>query len=235
LSVEKARTYLPQEDDKMERTTTIAKTLLTVLTVSALLLFVVSGCVSSKKYADLENRSAATERELQQKIASAEEENAELAQQKEQQKRVMSAIIIKLRSEIAEKTAKIEMLEKKLVLTIVEELFFASGSAEVNHQGRDILERIAPTLKNAENQEIRIVGHADSVPIGKKLSATYPSNWELSTARATAIIQILQWGYDIEPQRLVAEGVAHYRPLVMETEENRASNRVVQIVLKAMN
>ena len=120
------------------------------------------------------------------------------------------------------------------LLGVCVNLFFASGSADVTGRGSDILARIAPTLQNAENQAIRIIGHADSIPIGKKLSATYPSNWELSTARATAIIQILQWGYGIRPERLVAEGVAHYRPLVMETNENRASNRVVEIILTAM-
>lgn len=213
----------------------IVKMMLTIFITSILSVFVLSGCVSSKKYADLENRCAAEQKELQQKIARAEEENSKLAQQKAQQERIMNAMTYRLKSEIEEKNARIEMLEGKLVLTLVEELFFESGSAEVNTKGRDILERIAPTLKNADNQEIRVVGHADSVPIGKKLSTTYLSNWELSTARATAIIQILQWGFGIPPQRLVAEGVAHYRPLVMETEDNRASNRVVQIVLKPMN
>ena len=126
------------------------------------------------------------------------------------------------------------MLEERLKITLVEKLFFKSGSAEVNQKGREILSRIAPTLQNANDQEIRIVGHADSIPIGKKLSVTYLSNWELSTARATAIIQILQWGYGMNPERLVAEGVAHYRPLVMKTNENRASNRVVEIILTGM-
>ena len=157
-----------------------------------------------------------------------------LAKEKNEQERVMKEMIESLKAEIEDKTVQIEMLEKRLRITIVDRLFFASGSAEVNSTGQDILARIAPSLQNAENQEIRIVGHADSVPIGKKLSATYLSNWELSTARATSIVRILQWGYDIAPERLVAEGVAQYRPLVMETVENRASNRVVEIILTSM-
>lgn len=222
----------------MKRITRPAKMALSFFALSILCVFAVSGCVSSSKYADLENQYATMEQknaELEKKIAAAENEKAKLASEKDEQERVMNAIIDRLKNEMAEKTARIEMLEGKLVLTIVERLFFESGSAEVSRQGRDILARIASTLKSARGQEIRVVGHADSIPIGKKLSTTYLSNWELSTARATAIIQILQWGYGIAPERLVAEGVAHYRPLVMETKENRGSNRVVQIVLKAMN
>jgi chemotaxis protein MotB len=201
-----------------------------ILLSSLLLCFIVSGCVSSRNYRDLENRCATMELEL----AQAKEDKARLAKQKEEQEELMNRIIESLKEEIENKFAEIEMLEERLNITLVEKLFFESGSAEVKQKGRDILLRIAPTLKIAENHEIRIVGHADSIPIGKKLSATYLSNWELSTARATAIIQILQWGYGINPERLVAEGVGHYRPLVMETTENRASNRVVEIILSGM-
>lgn len=215
----------------MRKIMTIIRTTWFILLSSLLLCFIVSGCVSSRNYRDLENSCAKMELELTQ----AEEDKARLVKQKKEQEELMNRVIESLKEEIEYKFAEIEMLEERLKITFVEKLFFKSGSAEVNQKGREILSRIAPTLKNAEDQEIRIVGHADSIPIGKKLSATYLSNWELSTARATAIIQILQWGYGINPERLVAEGVAHYRPLVMETDENRASNRVVEIILTPMS
>ena len=126
------------------------------------------------------------------------------------------------------------MIEKRLRVTAVEKLFFESGSADVKPRGRAILDKIAATLKDAENMEIHVKGHADQLPPGESISKKYPSNWELSVGRATAIIQVLQWGYKIDPKRMVAEGVAHYRPLVMETAGNRAMNRVVEISLTMM-
>ena len=222
----------------MKRTKTLSKMILVVLSSSILLLFAVSGCVSSKKYQDLEgryatmeDRNAALEKELTQTRADKEK----LAQQKAEQERIMEDIIKSLEAEVAAKDAEIKMLKGKLVVSIEDRLFFESGSAEINSEGRDILKRLAPILQKARDQEIRVLGHTDSVPIGKNLSDKYLSNWELSTARATAIIQVLQWGYKIDPQRLVAQGVGQHRPLVDESEANRGANRVVEIILTPMN
>ena len=213
------------------------KRILLGLALSLMTVFIISGCVSSRKYQDLEKNYATTQQDnaaLQREVEQVRAQNAQLAQQKAEQEKIMNEMIASLKAELADKSIEIQQIKDKLVLTIVDRLFFESGSAEVNREGRDILARIAPTLKNADSQEIRVVGHADSIPIGEALSAKFLSNWELSTARATAIIQILQWGYNIAPQRLVAEGVGHHRPVVMETNKNRAFNRVVEIVLTKM-
>lgn len=221
----------------METIKTIMKTTLVISSSSILLVFALSGCVSSKKYQALESQYATMEDRnaaLEQEVAKARADKEKLARQKAEQERIMEDIIESLNAEVAAKTAEIKMLQKKLVVSIEDRLFFESGSAEVNREGRDILKRLAPILKKAGDQEIRVLGHTDSVPIGKDLSAKFLSNWELSTARATSIIQILQWGYEIAPQRLVAQGVAHHRPLIEETEETRATNRVVEIILTPM-
>ena len=210
---------------------------LVIFSSSILLVFAVSGCVSSKKYQTLESQYASMEDRnaaLEQEVAKARADNAKLARQKAEQERIMEDIIKSLKAEVAAKSVEIKMLQNKLVVSIKDRLFFASGSAEVNRDGQDILKRLAPILKKASNQEIRVLGHTDSVPIGKALSEKFRSNWELSTARATSIIQMLQWGYGIGPERLVAQGVAHHRPLIEETEETRATNRVVEIILTPM-
>ena len=209
-----------------------------------LFVFIVSGCVSSAKYKSLESQHAMLQEENRQVKArnmtlndertQVRDQNAKLAQQKQEQEKVMNQMIDNLSTEVANKDVRISMMEESLQVQVVEKLFFKSGSAVVSRKGRAIIARIAPTLKEAEGQEILIVGHADQVPPGEKLSKIYPSNWELSTARATAIVQILQWGYEIDPKRLMAQGVAHYRPQVIETEKNRATNRVVEIILSAM-
>lgn len=139
--------------------------------------------------------------------------------------------IDELKEEIDAKTDLITVLEKTQKAKLVDKIFFESASAEVTKEGRKILFRIAPILKEAKDKEIHIVGHCDRLPPGASISKQYPSNWELSTARATAISQILQWGYGIDAGRIVAVGVAHYRPIYTESEKISAKNRVVEIFL----
>ncbi|MFH2057273.1 MAG: OmpA family protein [Pseudomonadota bacterium] len=211
---------------------------------SVLLILSISGCVSSEKHETLESQYNICQHELSEARKTADtlfQEKANLIQEKDnliQEKgkleQVKNQMIEDLEAEISEKSVQIQMLEEKLRVTAVEKLFFDSGSADVKQQGRAILAKIAGTLKAAENMEIHIIGHSDELPPGEKISKKFPSNWELSTARATSIIHILQWGYGIDPKRMVAEGVAHYRPLVMETAENRAMNRVVEFSLTVM-
>ena len=149
------------------------------------------------------------------------------------QEQTMQEMIAELQEEIDAKLIRIQMLENCLTVELVEKLLFESASAKVSREGRKLLARIAPILKNAGDQEIRIVGHTDELPPSAKTKKKYPSNWELSTARATSVIRILQWGYGIDPNRLVAEGVAHYRPLKMENDQGvRTKNRTVEILLK---
>lgn len=228
----------------MERSTISREYTWIILSV-LFIVFIAGGCVSSSKYKTLESQHMMLQEEnrelnartisLNEQLTQVRDQNAQLAQQKRDQERLMNQMIENLKTEVSNKSVQIEMMEESLQLKAIEKLFFESGSAVVSRPGRSILARIAPTLKEANEKEIRIVGHADQIPIGEKLAEKYPSNWELSTARATAIAQILQWGYGIDPKRIVAQGVAHYRPLVMETEENRATNRVVEIILTSMS
>jgi chemotaxis protein MotB len=213
--------------------------------VTALLLILsTGGCVSSSKYKDLETQYTMLQEEnrtvkarnmsLNEELTQVKDQNTKLANLKKEQEVRMNQMMDDLKTEVANKSVQISMFEETLKVKVIEKLFFSSGSAVVSLEGRKILARIAPTLKGAQDQEIRIIGHADQLPPGDKLSDIYPSNWELSTARATAIAQILQWGYGIDPKRIVAQGVAHYRPAVMETNLNRATNRFVEITLSVM-
>lgn len=204
---------------------------------SLLFVFGISGCVSSEKYQSLENQYSLSQIKLdetQKQVDALTQEKDELIQEKTELEEVKNKMIENLQSEINEKSVQIQMIKEKLRVTAVEKLFFASGSAEVKKEGRAILDKIADTLRDSKNMEIHVVGHCDELPPGKTVSKKYPSNWELSVNRATSIVQILQWGYGIDPKRIVAEGVAHYRPLVMETEKNRDMNRAVEISLTVM-
>lgn len=112
------------------------------------------------------------------------------------------------------------------VITISDVVIFPVGEAEVTPSGLKVLDKIVDILKQFPYR-VRVEGHTDNIPIH---TPKYPSNWELSTARAARIVRyFIEHG--IDPQRLSAEGFAHYRPIASnDTPEGRAKNRRVEIV-----
>lgn len=202
---------------------------------SLLFLFLAAGCVSTSTYKTLESEYSTLQKENQQLKAKANDQkrfHKKAIKRTETQKEALEEMIAEFEKEIDAQAVRIQMLEKGLKVELVERLLFESGSAKVTREGRKILARIAPILKNSGDQEICIIGHADELPPGAKTRAKYRSNWELSTARATNVIRILQWGHGIDPHRLVAEGVAHYRPLKIENDQEiPTTNRAVEILL----
>jgi chemotaxis protein MotB len=200
-----------------------------------LFLFSATGCVSTSQYKALESEYATLQEENQQLKEDLDDQkrlHEQEVEAKEVQEQAMQEMIAELQEEIDAKLVRIQMLENYLKVELVEKLLFESASSKVSREGRKILARIAPILERAGDQEIHIVGHADDLPPGARTKEKFPSNWELSTARATNVIQILQWGYGIDPHRLIAEGVAHYRPLNMgKDQEVRARNRAAEILL----
>jgi len=118
--------------------------------------------------------------------------------------------------------------ERGLVVSLLTDgIFFVVGSAELSEEAKKVLREIAPVLK-ASNRYIRVEGHTCNLPIH---TLRYPSNWELSVARATAVVRYLI-ACGVPPHRLSAVGYGEYRPMVPNTsEENRRLNRRVDIVL----
>jgi len=203
--------------------------------LSLVLLVALSGCVSSAKYNLLQSQLDETIKEneaLTKKVEDIKEGYDTGIASKEERARAMEDMVNELKEELDAKTVKINLLEGSLRLEVVEKMLFDSGSVIIKPGGREVLKRIAPILKRAEGQTIRIVGHTDKRPPSVRLQEKYPSNWELSTARAASVINVLQWGFGINPKRLVAEGVAQYRPLATGDEKDpMATNRAVEIIL----
>jgi chemotaxis protein MotB len=120
--------------------------------------------------------------------------------------------------------------EQGLVISLSAKYFFDSGKAALRPEVLPIIEQIAGLLKPLD-RELRIEGHTDDVPIQ---TAIYPSNWELSAARATYVIKYLTEKLGFSPQRLSAVGYGEFRPIASNaTEEGRARNRRVDIVVLA--
>ena len=118
--------------------------------------------------------------------------------------------------------------ERGLVISMSNSILFDSGSADVKPENIAVLVQIGGVLDNIENY-IRIEGHTDNVPIN---SAVYPSNWELSGARAARVVRLLVQESQIDPDKLVAVGYGEYKPVADNTtHEGRAENRRVDIIV----
>ena len=122
----------------------------------------------------------------------------------------------------------VENKRKGLVISLTGEILYELGRAEIREQGREILAIISDILKDIPN-DIMIEGHTDNLPIR---TDEFPSNWELSTARAVNVIKFLIEERDFDPARLSAAGYSEYRPAAENnTAAGRAENRRVEVVV----
>lgn len=122
--------------------------------------------------------------------------------------------------------------EKGLVVSLREKLMFDSGRAEIHQEAKDILKDITIEIGDVPNNT-RIEGHTDNVPIGPELRSKFPTNWELSTARATNVTRYLLETLNFPPQRISSAGYGEYHPVMdNDTEEHKAMNRRVDIVVQ---
>jgi len=133
------------------------------------------------------------------------------------------------RSQVIEQRA-----DGSTVIQLPEAILFDSGSAQLNDQSVAVLEQVARAIESFEQYRIAVIGHSDSRPV-VSMRNTYPSNWELSSARASAAVRRLA-ELGIDEQRLRATGVADTQPQVEETDDvKRQQNRRIEIVLEPLN
>ncbi len=122
--------------------------------------------------------------------------------------------------------------EKGLVISLREKLMFDSGEAEIHQEAKYILKDITKEIIGVPNNT-RIEGHTDNVPIGPELKSKFPTNWELSTARATNVTRYVLETLNFPPKRISSAGYGEYQPVVdNDTEEHRAMNRRVDLVVQ---
>lgn len=130
---------------------------------------------------------------------------------------------------------KVEVLKdsRGVVLMLKENVLFDIGSSEIKKQSTQTLNMIDEILKKFSKSNIIVEGHTDNVPINNN---KYPSNWELSTARAVNVLRYFVEVSKMNPDRFTAAGYGQYKPIVPNnTEENRAKNRRVNIIIEDSN
>ncbi|MFH1146510.1 MAG: flagellar motor protein MotB [Pseudomonadota bacterium] len=128
----------------------------------------------------------------------------------------------------AEKAVSVTANERGLVISIADKVFFDPGQAAIRDEVNPVLDKVAQALLKVPNH-IRIEGHTDNIPIN---TPQFPSNWELSSGRATSIIRHFLSKYPFDPKKLSAAGYGEYRPIASNsTQEGRLRNRRVDIVI----
>ncbi|MEW6571387.1 MAG: OmpA family protein [Nitrospirota bacterium] len=124
----------------------------------------------------------------------------------------------------------VQAVERGIIITMKEKITFMPGEAEILKSSEELLDNIARILQQHASYMIEIDGHTDNIPINSRF---YPSNWELSVARATSVLKYLINKKEIDPSRFFIKGNADQRPIVPnDTPEHRAQNRRVEIRLK---
>lgn len=122
----------------------------------------------------------------------------------------------------------VTMEERGIVLSFQDDVLFDLGSAQLTAQAQELMGKVAPILADSPNY-VRIEGHTDNLPIH---TARFPSNWELSAARATNVLQELIIEHGLEPQKLSATAYGEYRPRVSnDNASTQQLNRRVNMVI----
>ena len=182
--------------------------------------------------------------DLRQKVASLESENSKLKEditalqkvKEEKVKEVSSTyeqLLQNMKSEISRGQVTISELKGKLTVNMEAAILFDSGKADVKVDGLEILLKMVDTLKGVKDKAIRIEGHTDNVQISGALTKQFPTNWELSAARAINVAKYLQQ-QGLDPAILSAAAFAEYKPVADNgSKEGRAKNRRIEITLVA--
>jgi chemotaxis protein MotB len=145
----------------------------------------------------------------------------------------LSALNQKLSSELSADQAQITQLQNQLKVTMVNEVLFSEGGWTLSPKGEAALAKIAPTLAGLKGQQIVVEGFTDNEPIGPALKARFPSNLELSSARADSVARYLV-SKGVPSNIISAQGFGDSRPVASNsTPEGRAKNRRVDIVIAA--
>jgi len=175
----------------------------------------------------LQTEKAAVEKErdvLSQKAANAERLERATQTYQDLQK--------KLEKEIQEGKVQLTEMKNRLTMTMVDKIIFPSGSAEISNDGKLVLDKVVSILKDIKDKRIQVEGHTDNVQIVSGLKKRFPTNWELSTARATEVVRYLQEQGGLDPKMLSATGYSEYQPVAPnDTDDGKHKNRRIEIVL----
>ncbi|NLM96248.1 MAG: OmpA family protein [Halanaerobiaceae bacterium] len=143
-------------------------------------------------------------------------------------RKVMGHLSVFVEEEGLAENVSMEINERGLVINLTGQILYDLVKADIKPEGKAVLDKIAESIRDIPNH-IVVEGHTDNWPINNE---EFPSNWELSTTRATNVIKYFIEVHQLPPARLSAAGYSEYRPLYSnDTAENRSRNRRVEVVV----
>lgn len=159
--------------------------------------------------------------------SSVEPQQPETVKTSDELTQISDLVTEKFTQLIDDQMIQVSSNELWLQIELKDSILFSSGSADTSEQAQKIFDEIAGILKSYSNP-VQVEGFTDNIPIK---SVKYPTNWELSTARASAIVKYLA-SKGVAPERLSAVGYGEYQPIAAnDTEQGRAQNRRVAIMV----
>jgi len=164
------------------------------------------------------------------------EQNQKVAQmaegQMKQMKSTYDTLVSELKEQIQKQEVTIKEFQESLSLNFIDRILFEFGKADLTPEGEKVLKKVGDALKNIKGKKVRVTGHTDPVPIRPDYMYKFPSNWELSAARAASVVRYFQEKIDLDPKEMEAVGRSFYQPEASnDTKEGRARNRRVEILI----
>ena len=123
----------------------------------------------------------------------------------------------------------VQVLKGVVYISLADNMLYKSGSYEIGPRAGETLEKIAKIIADYKDYDVLIEGNTDNVPISQK---NIRNNWDLSTLRASSVVQALQNRYGVDPKRMTAAGRGEYNPVASNaTEKGKQRNRRTQIII----
>lgn len=175
---------------------------------------------------------------LEAKLATVQSQGEELGsklREREEEARKLQetydGLVANLKNELQAGQIEVKQLRDGLRVNVAQDILFDSGSAALDKNGIEVLQRVAVQLKKSSHQ-IQVIGHTDNKPIGPALVRQYPTNWDLAAARATSVVRLFD-SSGLPARRLTAISMADVQPVASnKTPEGRARNRRIEIRLR---
>lgn len=189
-----------------------------------------------QKLADAETQHSALEAEKAALATKTEQLQANLdetAAELQKLKATADSLQEKLKAEIGRGDVKLTQTGDRIQVDLVDKILFDSGEAVLSDKGKEVIGRLASVLKGVEDKQIQVSGHTDDSPIkNEKLLEQFPTNWELSVARAVNVVRTLTESGGVPAQRVLAAGYGQFHPIATNaTPAGRAQNRRIEILL----
>ncbi len=190
-----------------------------------------------KEKADVLRKKEECDRDLQRIMTELQQKNVDISSLQKKKEEIQTEsqaykdLLREMKGEMARGQVTIEELKGKLTLGLADQILFDSGQSEVKKDGLAILKRIVDILGKVQGKAIRVEGHTDNVKIAGRLARRFPTNWELSAARAINVARFLEEN-GIDPKILSAAAYGEYKPIAdNSTPEGRQKNRRIAIIL----